>query len=274
MIVKDWLVKASKLLEKESGTSQLDAEVILAHVLKVDRSWLHAHPETKIPNEKLKKLNDYLDRRAQHEPLAYILEFTEFYGRNFDITNGVLVPRPESETMIDLCKKYCINKKNEKFFIVDVGTGSGALIITTVLETNIKNALAIDIDDKCLDIAKKNINKYSLNIELEKSDLLESLLNKNIKNKNLLILANLPYVPEKYSINSEAKNEPAHAIFGGQDGLDLYRRLFNQLDDTKASSIAIFTESLPFQHSDLSSIAEKHGFALINCDDFIQVFER
>lgn len=269
-----WLKEATTLLEKESGTAQLDAEVMLARVLNVDRSWLHAHPEFEIPKDNLELLTGYVKRRAQHEPLAYILESTEFYGRNFYITNGVLVPRSESETMIDICTKYYVDKKKDEFFLVDVGTGSGALVITAVLETNIKYALAIDIDVKCLDVAKKNIDKYNLNIELENSDLLDCLMNKNVKNKSLLILANLPYVPEKYSINSEARNEPSHAIFGGQDGLDLYRKLFNQLDDTKAGSIAIFTESLPFQHAELSSIAEKHGFTLVKCEDFIQVFER
>jgi release factor glutamine methyltransferase len=274
MTIKGWLELAIKLLEKESGTAQLDAEIILKHVLKVDRSWLHAHPEFELPKDSLNIMNTYLDRRAKHEPMAYILRMTEFYGREFYITNGVLVPRPESETMIDLCKKYCLNKGTGELLLVDVGTGSGALIITAVLETNITDALAIDIDDICLSIAKKNIKKYNLDIDLEKSDLLESLLNKNVKNKNLVILANLPYVPEKYSINSEAKNEPAHAIFGGQDGLDLYRILFNQLADIKASSITIFTESLPFQHTELVNIAKNYGLLLETSEDFIQVFTR
>lgn len=274
MDVKKWLTVATKTLEPESGTAQLDAEVILAFVLNVDRSWIHAHHEEIISDKHLVTLNNFLKRRALHEPLAYILEKTEFYGRAFYITNGVLVPRPESETMIDLCKKHCTSSKLDDFLLIDVGTGSGALIISAVLETQITNALAIDIDEKCLEVTKKNIASYKLNINLTNGDLLSPLIEDNLANKHLFILANLPYVPDKYAINVEARNEPSHAIFGGSDGLDLYRKLFQQLDDLNPSSITLFTESLPMQHEGLKNIALGHHFIEIETEDFIQVFSR
>lgn len=274
MIIHNWLKNTSTTLSLDSGTAQLDAEVMLAHVLGVDRSWLHAHPEFDIPTNKLNILDGYQKRRAQHEPIAYILEKTEFYGREFYITNDVLVPRPESETIIDLCKRYCGKKKPGSTFLIDVGTGSGALIASAVLETKINNALAIDIDDKCLEVAKKNINKYGLEIDVEKGDLLEPVFSKDTEVKDLVILANLPYVPEQHSINQEASKEPAHAIFGGSDGLDLYRRMFEQLSKIHSKSVAIFAESLPYQHDDLKQIASNHDFEQTETADFIQVFVR
>lgn len=274
MQIKDWLLESSGLLEKESGTAQLDAEVMLAHVLSVDRSWLHAHPEHIIPKDKLDLLRDYITRRSNHEPLAYILESVEFYGRKFYITNGVLVPRPESETMIDLSKKYLLEISTKDLVLVDLGTGSGALAVTASLELSAKDVTAIDIDEKCLEIAKINTDKFGLNIHIKKGNLLEPIIGINLANKNLAILANLPYVPEKYSINSEAQNEPSHAIFGGEDGLDLYRKMFKQLDKVKSDSTTVFTESLPFQHQSLAEIASAHGFNLKESEDFIQVFIR
>lgn len=273
MQVNEWLKKTVAKFKYESGTAQLDAEVILAHVLDVDRSWLHAHPEFEINNDKISTLTDYTKRRAYHEPLAYILKKTEFYGREFYITSGVLVPRPESESMIDLFKKYISENKINDALVVDVGTGSGALIITAALEAKPTQCVAIDIDDTCLSVANQNIDKYKVNVCLEKGDLLEPIKQKNFNQNNIVVLANLPYVPKKYSINMEAKNEPAHAIFGGEDGLDLYRKLFLQLSLYKDKKIAVFTESLPFQHQELKAIATEFNFVEKTEDDFIQVFE-
>lgn len=271
MNISNWLNEAIVLLEKESGTARLDAEVMISKILTVDRSWLHAHPDANLDNRKLKQLNEQLQRRIAHEPLAYILKYTEFYGRSFYLTSGVLIPRPESEKMIDLVKKIPLSN-NDNNLIVDVGTGSGALIISALLETSIKNAIAIDIDAKCLKITKINMIKHGLDFKIIKNNLLQHLLNKDLSKVNLIILANLPYVPEKYLLNAEAKNEPAHAIFGGRDGLDLYRLLFKQLGLINFKSASVLTEALPMQHQVLQNIALNYGFKLKTTEDFIQLF--
>lgn len=274
MNIKTWLENSIKILSPQSGTARLDAEVILAHVLKKDKYWLHAHTEQTIDKNTLEILGALIDRRFRHEPLAYILENIEFYGRDFYIKNGVLIPRPESETMIDLFKHYVADKNDKDVLLVDVGTGSGALVISAMLETKMSEAFAIDIDDNCLNVAEKNITKYGLNVRLVKGDLLKPLMKQNTESNHLIIMANLPYVPEKYSINTEAQNEPSHAIFGGKDGLDLYRKMFEQIENITAKSIAVLTESLPFQHQDLNNIATGHSFILDKEDDFIQLFVR
>lgn len=273
MEISQWLENAVKKLSAGSGTARLDAEVILSSALEVDRSWLHSHSEQPIPENILNIINKQLKRRLTHEPLAYILEKTEFYGRDFYITNGVLVPRPESETMIDLCKQYCAKLVNKNTAVlVDVGTGSGALAITAALETETNDVVAIDIDDKCIEVADKNTKIYNLNIKLIKGDLIKPLKELDLADKSLILLANLPYVPDKYAINNEAQNEPSHAIFGGQDGLSLYNKLFQQLTDIKFSQLILFTESLPPQHDGLRALAQNYNLKEIAEDDFIQVF--
>lgn len=272
MQVITWLKTAVDKLEKQSGTAQLDAEIILAHVLGVDRSWLHAHPDETIDYSKLDVLKDLLDRRLDHEPIAYILEKTEFYGLEFYITNGVLVPRPESETMIDLLLSYCHEKIKDNLVIIDVGSGSGALGIVASMKANPLELISIDIDSKCNEITLRNAKTYSRQINVLNGNLLEPVIKTNFAGKHLAMLANLPYVPESYSVNESAGREPKIAIFGGHDGLALYREMFAQLKNINAKSITVFTESLPFQHSGLTKIAEENNLKLLKEEDFIQVF--
>lgn len=272
MKIVEFLNSATKKLAQSSSTSQLDAEVILARVLKVDRSWLHSHTDEELSKENISILDGYIDRRVKHEPLAYILEKSEFYGREFYITNDVLVPRPESETMIDLCKNYAEKNKLDRLVIIDIGSGSGALGITASLELKPHRLIAIDIDNKCNEVTKSNASRYEHNIEIINGDLAIPLLSRDFKDSNLIVLANLPYVPDKYEINQSATKEPKIAIFGGEDGLDLYRKMFLELKEINAKSLAVFTESLPFQHSSLKHIAQSAGFKFRVSEDFINLF--
>lgn len=271
MEISSWLKNARLKLSRESGTSQLDAEVMLAFVLNADRSWLHAHPDEIITENNLAILNNYLQRRAVHEPLAYILNKTEFYGREFYIKNGVLVPRPESETLIDMCIKLVHNKELSDVLIIDVGCGSGALGITMGLELNNTDVVGVDIDSTCLEVSKFNADKHGVSVELINSNLLENVV--DVKNyKNIIVIANLPYVPDSHAINASAMTEPKHAIFGGPDGLSLYRKLFEQLKKLNPHPCYVFTESLPPQHEELKTIANKHSYQLMEEQDFIQLF--
>lgn len=264
MNIDNWIKKSVVALKKHNDTPRLDAEVLLCHVLKKDRAWLLAHPEHPLQGLSLQRLDKLLLRRKKAEPIAYILGKCEFYGREFLVDNNVLVPRPESETMIDQLKKM-----GETGTIIDVGTGSGALAITAKLEIPSAAVIALDIDPKCLRVAIKNSKIHNVKIEFIESDLLSNLPTKNYK--SLTVLANLPYVPTNYEINEPAKHEPKLALFGGKDGLNLYRRLFEQLKTFEAATV--FTESLIFQHSELTKIAAKAGFKQIDSKDLIQIFE-
>jgi release factor glutamine methyltransferase len=155
--------------------------------------------------------------------------------------------------------------------VLDIGTGSGALAITAKLEQPGIQVIATDIDPLCLQIAQRNAETWKVAIAFVKGDLMEPI--KLNRYSRLTVLANLPYVPNDHLLNQAALNEPRHAIFGGPDGLGLYRRLFRQLQSATFDQLFVLTESLPFQHQQLQLIAEDNGFRLIGKEDFIQTFE-
>lgn len=270
MNIKDWLQPNTTELEKAGiGTARLDCLVLLEDVTGKNRAWLLAHPEFELTGTQLKTLESQIQKRTQHIPLAQIRGKTEFYGREFVINEHVLEPRPESETMIDLLKNLASSGKvTTGLQLLDVGCGSGALGITAKLELPALSVTLSDIDEECLKITRKNVANTSIDTSILKSDLLESVPQTDI------ILANLPYVPDDYAINEAALNEPRIAIFGGQDGLDLYGRLFLQIATLSQKPKYILTESLPFQHTSLAKIAQKTDYRLVQEADFIQVFEK
>ncbi|MEK7059538.1 MAG: HemK/PrmC family methyltransferase [Patescibacteria group bacterium] len=274
MNVQTWLKQAThKLDEADIATARLDSLVLLEDVTGLDRAQLLAEPDTELSSAKQAKLKKLLNRRIAHEPLAYVRGRTEFYGRNFVITPAVLEPRPESETMIDLLKTLASNEaqqhnNDQKLRIADVGTGSGALGITAALEVPNCEVDLLDIDPKALKIAIINVDKFTLSLSVKRSDLLAS----SAKDYDIL-LCNLPYVPDSHTINQAAGFEPRSAIFGGPDGLDLYRRLFDQVAKLQNRALYLLIESLPPQHADLKKIASGADYKLQRTDDFIQVFE-
>lgn len=267
MTIDRWLTTTTKRLASAGiGTARLDCLVLLGDVLEKQRSWLLAHPESIISEQPLRVLTEMVSRRQQHEPLAYIRQKTEFYGREFIINSTVLEPRPESETMIELLKKQPLPQQ-----IIDVGTGSGALAITAKLELPDCNVIAIDIDPRCLVVARDNAKKHRVKINFLKGDLLSPLVSSQFSFCDSILLANLPYVPDSYQINEAAAMEPHHAIFGGEDGLDLYRNLFAQISTSKTKPTHIITESLPFQHTTLAAIAR--DYLTVETVDLIQIFQ-
>ncbi len=266
-------VAQNKLKAADIATARLDTLVLLEDTLGINRARLLAEPDTELTAKQQAKLKKLLNRRAQHEPLAYIRGHSEFYGRDFVITSAVLEPRPESETIIDLFKELVLDealgqKDNNIIRLADVGTGSGALGITTALEVPNCVVDLLDIDQKALKIAKINVDKFTLGLSIIRSDLLES----SAKNYDVL-LCNLPYVPDKYKINQAASFEPKLALFAGPDGLDLYRKLFRQIQDLTHRPLYLLIEALPQQHTDLQQIASQASYKLQKTDDFIQLFK-
>ena len=268
----------------------MDAEILLGHALCKPKSWLLAHPEYILSGKEILDLNTLLGRRKTGEPIAYILAKCEFYGRGFVVNKNTLVPRPESETIIDMLLQECAARSHrdtgvmgsiDSLTIIDVGTGSGALGITATLEINKlrpqnwqQKIALIDIDPNCLEVAQINANNFGIDAHIVQGNLLSPILNSEPKTRHLelVILANLPYVPDNYEINNSANHEPRLALFGGPDGLDLYRKMFAQLKSFVCPSVVVITESLLFQHVTLTSIASQNGYKLANRKDLVQSF--
>jgi release factor glutamine methyltransferase len=265
MKIKDWLAKSTNSLDKAGiGSARLDCLILLEDALQKDRSWILANQDKDISNNKLRILSAKLKKRLNHVPLAYVRGHTEFYGRKFLVNRRVLEPRPESETMVELLLKLPLAKKTS---IADVGTGSGCLGITAALELHDPNVDLFDIDASALAVARHNQVLHELHLHTRKANLLARPLR-----PYTVVLANLPYIPQYYKINQAAAREPKIAIFGGADGLDIYRKLFAQLEHFTWHPKFILTESLPPQHENLAEIAKNHGFMLSESKDLIQVF--
>ena len=268
--ISKWLKDSTRLLDQAGiATARLDCLVMLEDMTGIDRAKLLAEPNRILQTNYLKRLNSQIEQRVSHTPLAYIRGKTEFYGREFRINHFVLEPRPESETMIDMLKQL---PSDNNTTIVDIGCGSGALAITAKLESPKTQVIATDIDPQCLNATKANAKKLQAVIDLRMGNLLDPLV--DLSGFQIILLCNLPYVPNSFQINPAALQEPRHAIFGGTDGLELYRELFAQLESFRSMPIFILTECMPPQHDDLSSIASAKGFELQKSEDFIQQFWR
>ncbi len=265
MNVGDFLKTTTKSLSQaDIPTARLDALILLEDATQKDRAWLLAHPEHNFHGQTLDTLNEQVIRRVHHEPLAYIRGKSEFYGREFLVTADTLQPRPETETMIDMILELASQK------IIDIGTGSGCIAITSKLEMpNIKVA-ATDISEPCLKIARKNAKRLDADVSFLQTNLVSGLKASDLS--DAVLCCNLPYVPDSFTINQAAMFEPEIAIFGGKDGLDYFRQLFEQLKDKNATPKGILTESLPTQHKALQKLAGENGYKLQNTQDFIQQF--
>ncbi len=264
MTTDDFLKTAAKTLEQAGvASARLDCLILLEDTLGLDRAAILAHPETRITPAQLSRLNKYITQRSEHVPVAYIRGRAPFFGREFVINDRVLVPRPETETMVEIFKKLPLPAHPR---LADIGTGSGCIGITAALEIPGSKAVLYDIDPEALKVAGKNIKAFGANAECLKSDLLREYTPADV------VLANLPYVPERYAINRAAEHEPKHAIFGGKDGLNLYRRMFEQIAALDQKPEFVLTEALPPQHPELAGIAKNAGYQPYSSQDFIQAF--
>ena len=274
MNINQWIKSATKQLELVSiASARIDCLILLEDELGRDRAWILANPDYELNTNNIKNLQKNINRRTNHEPIAYIRGKSEFFGREFAVSADTLQPRPETETLISILKTTC-KEINKHPTIIDIGTGSGCLAISAKLEMPKSKAIAIDISNKALSIAKQNAKNLKADVEFRQGNLLEPITNIKHQVSNIVIMANLPYVPDSHTINQSAMHEPSIAIFGGADGLDLYREMFSQISSSQYPVSFVFTEALPPQHRELAQIASSHHFEIAKSEDFIQVFKR
>ena len=278
MLILESLQWANNKLKKAGVDSpMLDAELLLASVVKQPKSWIFAHGTDQLKPHHEEAFRLLIDRRAKREPVAYILGTQDFYGRTFNINKSVLIPRPETEQLIDLAIESLNDHEPNRTLLCDIGTGSGAIAITLALETT-HPVIASDIDQEALTTAKDNreqLNATEL-VEFRHGNLAEPLillfktLRGNKENpannlypyKHLIICANLPYIPEskRDAIKPEvADYEPATALYSGPDGLTHYRELLRQITLNRhvlPQHITLLMEIEPYQTSNATNDIE------------------
>ncbi len=261
------LVSANKQLV-EMPTARLDAEVLLCFVVGKNKAWLLAHGDVVLTSAQTKKYQKLVAQRTAGQPVAYIIGKKEFYGRDFAVNKHVLVPRPESESFIDLLKQLKSDHNINGFLhnILDIGTGSGCLAVTAKLEFADTFVTATDISASALKVAITNALTYKVPVVFKKQSLLTG-----DKQGYDVILANLPYVPEHMQ-DPSILHEPYSALFSGEDGLDHYRELFIQLANKHIRFV--LAESLIAQHGEVEKLATSASYQLVNTDGLVQVFRK
>lgn len=274
MKIQTWLEQAkTSLLGANIESAEIDSLVLLEHTLKKPREWVRAHNDELLNEVQLKNLHKKLLQRKNHAPLAYIIGSKDFYGRTFLVDNNVLIPRPESEAIIELLLQYIKNNSltagtNKPLTILDVGTGSGILAITAQLELPTTTVVATDISKDALEVAHGNAKRLKSSVQFYEADLLT--LPPAIQ--PAIIIANLPYVPNALITSQEITKEPSLALFSGTDGLDLYRTFWKQLALMEHKPQVIIVESLKTQHEELKKYASDAGYHLESSQDLIQLF--
>ncbi len=230
---------ADKLLSVKSPSNILDAEVLLIHTIKKSKEYIFTNPEKKLSATQVQKYKSLIKRRVKFEPVAYLTGEKEFYGLNFIVNKNVLIPRPETELLVENIINYVGQRK---ITLIDVGTGSGAIAITLKTALPKTRIIATDISTTALAIAKKNADLHKADIEFIKTNLIDK-----INTKIDVIAANLPYVPDaekeiKNIYSAPLKFEPTEALYGGKYGLDVYEKLFQQINKLAWKPKIIFCE--------------------------------
>ncbi|MBI3286476.1 MAG: peptide chain release factor N(5)-glutamine methyltransferase [Chloroflexi bacterium] len=248
------LQQASALLSAEDIDSpRLDAEVLLAHQLGFSREQLLARLDQRLTAEQLEGYTRVLERRRRHEPVAYIVGHREFYGLDLRVDSRVLIPRPETETLVEVAITTARRLNAQR--IAEVGTGSGAVAIAVAVHLPQARIYALDVADAALEVARENIARHGVEdrIELLSGDLLTPL-----PESVQLIVGNLPYISqtELGELPPEvARYEPRQAINGGPNGLLHIRRLLEQAPEYLATHGAICLEMGPQQADSIAALA-------------------
>jgi len=242
-----------------SDTPALDASVLLAHIINRPRTWVMAHPELTLTIEQQERLNDSLERLGRGESFPYVIGHWEFFGLEFDVTPDVLIPRPETELLVEKAIAWLQESPLRKT-VADVGTGSGAIAVSIAVNVPEVHVLATDVSRDALEVARRNACKCHVEerIEFIECDLLpgkSSIVNR--QSEIDLLCANLPYIPTEilYSLPIFG-HEPTLALDGGIDGLDLYRRLFSLIPGWLASNGKILLEIEATQGANILAMAE------------------
>ncbi len=245
--IADLLQQGQSVLRETSATPLLDAQLLLAVALAKPRSWLLSNPTSTVSVDHEQSYQRLLLRRVKHEPVAYILGKQSFFGLDLSVNEHVLIPRPDTECLVQEAINLIRHFDPEETMMIDVGTGSGAIAIAMSHHFPDLTIIGTDISPQAVEIAQKNARFHRCNsLRFQRTDLFQDVSIGPFS--KIVITANLPYITsdEMSSLMPDVGNfEPHLALWGGQDGLDIYQRLFRQM---------------------ASHLAGKEVFCLVECD--------
>ncbi|AWH79148.1 peptide chain release factor N(5)-glutamine methyltransferase [Clostridioides difficile] len=275
MTIKDIIIKYSDKLKDISDTPRLDTELLLQKTLGVDRLYIHLNLNKELTEEQKTKFIGFAEERLNGRPIAYIVENREFMGLDFFVKEGVLIPRPDTETLVEEIIEICREKKDVS--ILDIGTGSGAITISLAKYIENSKIMSFDVSEIALEIAKKNsiINEVGEKIKYINSDLFTAISDSNIKFD--IIVSNPPYIKKQdiETLHKQVKDyEPYNALEGGEDGLDFYRRITEQGKKYLNKRGILAYEVGHNQAEDVINIMKSNGYKKIYTKKDIQGIDR
>ncbi len=260
MNIKNIMSDLSVKLSKVSSSPDLDSEILLMKALRVSRAYLYTYNEKVIPDSKKKLLEELVNRRMNKEPIAYILGKKEFWSRDFYINQHTLIPRPESEMLVELIIQASARKKISS--ILELGTGSGCISVSLAKELSHSQIVSTDICAKALKVANKNAQHYGVNnISFIKSDWFNKLDNQKFD----CIVSNPPYIKEDDPYLSELTFEPSKALVSGDDGLEAIEIISSNAAEYLSPEGKIFIEHGKDQKKEIQKIFELNNWRDIIC---------
>ena len=252
------------LLNHNIQTAKIDSEVILANILNTTRINLITKQDVTLNKEQENLFNKLVERRKQKEPVAYILNKKEFWNENYFVDKRVLIPRPETEILIELLLKK-IKDKNKAYKVLDLGCGSGCLLISFLKEMQKSQGIGVDISSNALEVAKKNIELHNLNNRAKLVRL--DLLTLHTKDKFDVIFSNPPYLSSSdyAKLSDDVKNfEPKQALVGGFNGVLYYKKIIALAQSALKKNGYLALELGDRQYRTISKLLQDHSFRILD----------
>ena len=252
------------LLNHNIQTAKIDSEVILANILNTTRINLITKQDITLNKEQEDLFSKLVERRKQKEPVAYILNKKEFWNENYFVDKRVLIPRPETEILIELLLKK-IKDKNKAYKVLDLGCGSGCLLISFLKEMQKSQGIGVDISSNALEVAKKNIELHNLNNRAKLVRL--DLLTLHTKDKFDVIFSNPPYLSSSdyAKLSEDVKNfEPKQALVGGFNGVLYYKKIIALAQSALKKNGYLALELGDRQYRTISKLLQDHSFRILD----------
>ena len=226
MTIKETVRKYTKELKFVTHIPAKEVEILILHILDKNIIWLHLNYEKEFTS--IKELEKLVQKRSKNYPLEYLINKASFYGETFIVKEGVLIPRPETELLIDNAL-LILKDKEETQHVLEIGTGSGIISVMLALLVEDIKIIAVDINEKALALAKQNAKKFNVEdkIEFRLSNLYENVSETNID----LTISNPPYIADNYKLPTNVQFEPSNALFGGNIGDELLKDIIQNTND-------------------------------------------
>ena len=254
------IADATARLSRISDSPRLDAEILLCRTIDMPRSYLFAHPEDELDEVTLERFEESLQRREDGMPMAYIMGLKEFWSHEFVVTPATLVPRPETEILVNLA--LCEIPRDAEWQVLDLGTGSGAIAVSIAAERPASRVTAVDVSEGALNVAHENANALAPgNVECVLGSWTEPVRDRRFH----VIVSNPPYVRERDSALESLQHEPQSALVAGADGLDAIRVLAADCVEIIVAGGLLLIEHGFDQAEGVAALLEQHGWSDIQC---------